>query len=189
MQRVQGMLLFLVLAVNSAQFQIYIVTRSYSSRPFLCALVLCSNSTCLEWRNGSCMIHLPLVRTYSCSCLTVLTQQPTVTINPCCYVWFVCYNVSDVLLAQAHHTTVKHLPSRMVFCPQGRPLNVQQSSQPTIYGGFPLTKYPQIKPLLKPQSYVIVSFGFPANTLTFLILKMWTAWPSQVWEPVGCESL
>ena len=189
MQRVQGMLLFLVLAVNSARFQIYIITRSYSSCLLLCALVLCSNSTCLEWRYGSCVMHLPLVRTYSCSCLTVLTQQPTVTINPCCYVWFMCHDVSNVLLAQAHHTTVKHLPSRVVFCPQGRPLNVQHSSQPTIYGGFPLTKYPQIKPLLKPQSYVIVSFDFPANTLPFLILKIWTALSSQVWEPVGCESL
>ena len=37
MQRVQGVLLFLVLVVNFARFRI--VTRSYSSRPFLRALV------------------------------------------------------------------------------------------------------------------------------------------------------
>ena len=35
------MLLFVVLAVNSAWFQIYVVTRSYSSRLFLCALASC----------------------------------------------------------------------------------------------------------------------------------------------------
>ena len=33
-----SVLLFLVLAGNSALFQFYVVTRSYSSRPFLCAL-------------------------------------------------------------------------------------------------------------------------------------------------------
>ena len=38
MQHVQGMLLFLVLAVNSAWFEFYVVTRSSSSHPFLCAL-------------------------------------------------------------------------------------------------------------------------------------------------------
>ena len=36
--RVQCMLLFLVLEVNSAQFRIYVVTCSYSSHPFLCTL-------------------------------------------------------------------------------------------------------------------------------------------------------
>ena len=39
MQRVQGVLLFLVRFNNFAQFEIHGVTRSYSSRPFLCALV------------------------------------------------------------------------------------------------------------------------------------------------------
>ena len=39
-QRAIGVLLFLALAVNSAQFRIYVVTCSYSSRPFLCALEL-----------------------------------------------------------------------------------------------------------------------------------------------------
>ena len=38
MQRVQGVLLFLVRFNNSAQFEIYRVTRSSSSRLFLCAL-------------------------------------------------------------------------------------------------------------------------------------------------------
>ena len=38
MQHAQYVLLFLVLGVNSDQFQIYGVTRSYSSCPFLCAL-------------------------------------------------------------------------------------------------------------------------------------------------------
>ena len=38
MQRAQGMLLFLVRFNNSARFEIYGVTRSSSSRPFLCAL-------------------------------------------------------------------------------------------------------------------------------------------------------
>ena len=37
-QRAQGVLLFLVLAVNSTCFEFYVVTRSYSSHPFLCAL-------------------------------------------------------------------------------------------------------------------------------------------------------
>ena len=34
----QGVLLFLALAVISAQFRIYVVTHSYSSRQFLCTL-------------------------------------------------------------------------------------------------------------------------------------------------------
>ena len=38
MQRAQGVLLFLVHFNNSARFEIYRVTRSSSSRPFLCAL-------------------------------------------------------------------------------------------------------------------------------------------------------
>ena len=38
MQRVQGVLLFLVCFNNSARFEIYGVTCSSSSRPFLCAL-------------------------------------------------------------------------------------------------------------------------------------------------------
>ena len=38
MQRVQGMLLFLVHFNNSVRFEIHGVTRSSSSRPFLCAL-------------------------------------------------------------------------------------------------------------------------------------------------------
>ena len=37
-QRVQGVLLFLVRFNNSARFEIYGVTRSSSSRPFLCVL-------------------------------------------------------------------------------------------------------------------------------------------------------
>ena len=40
MQHAQYMLLFLAMAVNSNQFQLYVVTRSYSSHLFLCALVL-----------------------------------------------------------------------------------------------------------------------------------------------------
>ena len=40
MQRAQGMLLFLVHFNNSAWFEIYGVTGSSSSRPFLCALGL-----------------------------------------------------------------------------------------------------------------------------------------------------
>ena len=38
MQRAQGVLLFLVRFNNSARFEIHGVTRSSSSRPFLCAL-------------------------------------------------------------------------------------------------------------------------------------------------------
>ena len=38
------MLLFLVLAVNPPSFKFYGVTRSYSSRPFLCALGTCKHS-------------------------------------------------------------------------------------------------------------------------------------------------
>ena len=41
MQCVQGVLLFLVRFNNSGQFEIYGVTRSSSSRPFLCALDIC----------------------------------------------------------------------------------------------------------------------------------------------------
>ena len=37
-QRAQGMLLFLVRFNNSARFEIYRVTRSSSSHPFLCTL-------------------------------------------------------------------------------------------------------------------------------------------------------
>ena len=39
------MLLFLVLVVNPPGFKFYVVTRSYSSRPFLCALVIGFNKT------------------------------------------------------------------------------------------------------------------------------------------------
>ena len=42
---VQYVLLFLVLAVNSNQFQIYGVTHSYSSRTFLCTLGKVDNLT------------------------------------------------------------------------------------------------------------------------------------------------
>ena len=38
MQHVQDVLLVLVLAINSDQFQIYRVALYYSSRPFLCTL-------------------------------------------------------------------------------------------------------------------------------------------------------
>ena len=41
MQPAQCMLLFLVLAGNSTLFRFYVVTHSYSSRPFLCALATC----------------------------------------------------------------------------------------------------------------------------------------------------
>lgn len=115
------------------------------------------------------------------SCLTVLVQQLTVT---CCCVWFVCHDISNVLFAQAYHTTIKHLPRRLIFCTQTRPLNVLHSSQPTIYGRFPLTKYPQIKPSLKPQSYVITSFDFPANTLT----KLFSSWRFKQPNLVKCGS-
>ena len=40
MQHAQGVLLFLVRFNNSARFEIYGFTRSSSSRPFLCALVI-----------------------------------------------------------------------------------------------------------------------------------------------------
>ena len=40
MRRAQDVLLFLVRFNNSARFEIYGVTRSSSSRPFLCALAL-----------------------------------------------------------------------------------------------------------------------------------------------------
>ena len=43
MQRAQGMLLFLVRFNNSTRFEIYGVTRSSSSRPFLCALAICKD--------------------------------------------------------------------------------------------------------------------------------------------------
>ena len=58
-QYVQYVLLFLVLAVNSDQFQILwvmhsvSVTHSYSSRPFLCALVGSYSPTCSQWRRWS----------------------------------------------------------------------------------------------------------------------------------------
>ena len=38
MQHAQGVLLFLVRFNNSAQVEIYGVTRSFTSRPFLCTL-------------------------------------------------------------------------------------------------------------------------------------------------------
>ena len=42
---VQYVLLFLVLAVNLSSFEFCVVTRSYSSRLFLCALAPCYPST------------------------------------------------------------------------------------------------------------------------------------------------
>ena len=51
-QHAQGVLLFLVLAVNSARFRILRVTRSYSSCPFLCTLdmyIVCTAQPGLHW--------------------------------------------------------------------------------------------------------------------------------------------
>ena len=52
MQYVQYVLLLLVLAVNSDQFKIYVVTHSYSSRLFLCALALLQYRLKLSVRRG-----------------------------------------------------------------------------------------------------------------------------------------
>ena len=68
MQRAQGVLLFLVLAVNSAQFRVYIVTRSYSSRPFLCALAR-NVENCgmnLSEKCGAVIVSLLPLTTRSC---------------------------------------------------------------------------------------------------------------------------
>ena len=56
-QRVQGVLLFLVLAVNSALFQCYVVTHSYSSRLFLCALELAYSTKVNQYNQGN---HSPV---------------------------------------------------------------------------------------------------------------------------------
>ena len=58
MQRAQCMLLFLVLAVIPPGFEFYVVTRSYSSRPFLCTLAI-SNGVVLF--AILCFVHLLLV--------------------------------------------------------------------------------------------------------------------------------
>ena len=51
--RAQGVLLFLVLAVIPPGFKFYVVTRSYSSRPFLCALGLLIGRTVVSFPDSS----------------------------------------------------------------------------------------------------------------------------------------
>ena len=61
------MLLFLLLAGNSALFLFYIVTRSYSSRPFLCTLVTKYETEVMGLTpNGSEVNHICESLNYQC---------------------------------------------------------------------------------------------------------------------------
>ena len=52
------MLLFLVLAGNSALLRFLLVTRSYSSRPFLCTLVGADNALSGQYSHRQILLHM-----------------------------------------------------------------------------------------------------------------------------------
>ena len=91
-QRAQGVLLFLVRFNNSGRFEIYRVTRSSSSRPFLCALV------CMYHFLGC---HTLYIRMYACVCVCMyvcMCVYVCVCMHVCMYVcMYVCIMYMHVL--------------------------------------------------------------------------------------------
>ena len=101
MQHAQYMLLVLALAVNSNQFQLYVVTRSYSSHLFLCALVLIQAVGFVHFAHKQLqqeslsiipahirakslhiLVHTALVSFPGCSCINLgMRQQQYVYLN------------------------------------------------------------------------------------------------------------
>ena len=77
MQHVQYVLLLLVWFNNSDWFQIYVVTHSYSSRPFLCALGkrlsvhVCCVSVCEVCTVCVCVCVCVCMCVYVCVCVCV----------------------------------------------------------------------------------------------------------------------